>query len=323
MFVPAYIELHARGGLEPRVRESIERLRSCDLCPRDCRVDRSEDERGDCEVGRAAQVASSNLHFGEESPLVGTGGSGTIFFAGCNLHCHFCQNYDISHIVDRGAEVTARRLASIMLDLQRQGASNINFVTPSHVVPQILEALPLAIDDGLNLPIVYNTSGYDTVETLKLLEGIVDIYMPDAKVFESHHGRRFCQADDYPERACAAMREMHRQVGDLELDERGVATRGLLVRHLVMPAGTAGTREWMKFLSTKISTNTYVNIMAQYRPCGRVASHRDEFPDITRGVTDEEMRDALQAAADAGITRLDGRRRPSRHLLWQLMYQDD
>lgn len=323
MSAPCCIALHKTGELERRAQEAVERLASCDICPRDCQVDRLEDERGECEVGRAAQVASSNLHFGEESPLVGTGGSGTIFFAGCNLHCRFCQNYGISHIVDRGAEVTARRLASIMLNLQRQGAHNINFVTPSHVVPQILEALPLAIDDGLNLPIVYNTSSYDTVETLELLRDVVDIYMPDAKMYASEQGQRLCQADDYPERARAAIREMYNQVGDLELDERGVATGGLLVRHLVMPAGTAGTRDWMEFLAREISTNTYVNIMAQYRPCGRVASHRDEYPDITRGVTDEEMRGAFQSAAKAGITRLDERRRPGRHLLWQLMFQDD
>ncbi len=304
-----YLDLHAGGELAERAREAAERLRDCHLCPRECAVDRTGGEVGVCGLGRRAQVASMNLHFGEEDPLVGRDGSGTIFFAGCNLNCHFCQNYDISHDPHPSMEVSPARLAEVMLDLQDRGAHNINFVTPSHVVAQILEALVLAADQGLDLPLVYNTSGYDSVETLALLDGVVDIYMPDIKIDSPALAERFCQARDYPERARAALREMHRQVGDLELDDRGVATSGLLVRHLVMPGDTAGTREWMEFLAREISTNTYVNIMGQYRPCGRVLRRPEEFPEISRAVSAKDMARAFEAAEEMGITRLDQRRR--------------
>jgi putative pyruvate formate lyase activating enzyme len=305
----AYHDLDARGALAERAREAAERLRECRLCPRACGADRSADERATCGVGRRACVASAHLHFGEESPLVGTGGSGTIFFAGCNLGCCFCQNFDISHETHRSQEATPGQLARVMLDLQRRGAHNINLVTPSHVVAQVLEALPIAIDGGLELPLVYNSGGYDTVETLELLDGVVDIYMPDIKVRAPDVAGRFFGAPDYPEVAAAAVKEMHRQVGDLELDGDGVAVRGLLVRHLVMPEGTAGTREWMRFLADEVSRNTYVNIMGQYHPCGLVLSRPADFPELARPVTASEMDQAFRDADEAGITRLDERRR--------------
>ena len=292
------------GELLRRAREAVSRLACCELCPRRCRVNRLAGETGLCMTGRRALIASYNLHFGEEDPLVGRGGSGTIFFAGCNLLCAFCQNDDISHDVTGACGASPEQLAAVMLSLQNEGAENINFVTPSHVVPQILEALPLAAKDGLRLPLVYNTGGYDAVETLALLEGVVDIYMPDVKFWSGEAAKRFMRAGDYPERARAAVREMHRQVGDLVLDADGRAVRGLLVRHLVMPDGLAGTGEWMRFLAGEISPDTYVNVMGQYRPCGRAG----EFPELARPPASAEHRAALEAAGRAGITRLDERR---------------
>ncbi len=312
--MPRYLELHENRELTKRVEAALERLGHCDLCPRKCEVDRTMNETGFCGVERKARVASAQLHFGEESPLVGSGGSGTIFFAGCNLNCHFCQNYDISHDVSRSREVTPERLAEIMLGLQRQGAHNINFVTPSHVVPQILEALPIAIEGGLDLPLVYNTNGYDEVSTLEMLDGVIDIYMPDAKIWSPEYAERFCQARDYPEAARNALFEMHRQVGDLELDDGGVATKGMLVRHLVMPQGTAGTREWMSYMAEKLSTSTYVNVMGQYHPCGLVLQRPEDFPEIGRRVSATEMDQAFRDAEAAGITRLDERRHRSVNL---------
>jgi putative pyruvate formate lyase activating enzyme len=308
---PSYLSLHRRGELAGRIERARAMLEDCTVCPRQCHVDRTAGELGFCGTGRLARVASFNLHFGEEEPLVGTGGSGTIFFAQCNLACEFCQNWDISHQGDDATEVAPNQLAFIMLELQRAGAHNINFVTPSHIVPQILEALPEAIEGGLNLPLVYNSGGYDSLETLALLDGVVDIYMPDAKFAEPEHAKRFCQAADYPEQAKAAIAEMHRQVGDLSLDERGVAQQGLLVRHLVMPGGLAGTGDWMEFLAG-LSTNTYVNIMDQYRPCGRAHN----YPELSRSITPQEYDEAKREALDAGITRLD--RRESR-MVWRLL----
>lgn len=247
-------------------------------------------------------VSSAGSHFGEESPLVGTHGSGTIFFSGCNLLCSFCQNYDISHLRE-GSEVEADRLAGAMLQLARGGCHNINLVTPSHVVPQILEALVQAVEGGLHVPLVYNTGGYDSVETLTLLDGVVDIYMPDFKFWENAWAERLCGAGDYRERAMEALREMHRQVGDLEIDEAGVAVRGLLVRHLVMPGGTAGTEGVMRFLATEISRDTYVNVMDQYRPCWEA----QKTPAVNRRISREEYEQALEAARKAGLHRLDDR----------------
>jgi putative pyruvate formate lyase activating enzyme len=248
-------------------------------------------------------VSSYSPHFGEEDPLVGKGGSGTIFMTHCNLGCVFCQNYEISHL-SQGVPVSSSDLAQMMLSLQRRGCHNVNFVTPTHMVPQILEALPEAIEQGLTVPLVYNCGGYEEVETLRLLDGIFDIYMPDFKFWDSEQSTRFCSAPDYPEKARAAVKEMHRQVGDLVLDQTGIAQRGLLIRHLVMPDGIAGTREIMRFLAKEISRETYVNVMNQYRPCGE--AHK--FPELRRPITAEEFRDAIRAAQEEGIDRLDERR---------------
>jgi putative pyruvate formate lyase activating enzyme len=259
-------------------------------------------EKGFCKTGRKAKVASYNAHFGEEAPLVGRFGSGTIFFAFCNLRCSFCQNYEISHLGE-GAELEAKDLAAIMLELQRRGCHNINLVTPTHVVPQILEALLLAAENGLTVPIVYNCGGYERVETLKLLNGIIDIYMPDFKFWDQKWADRYCNAPDYREMAVKAFKEMHTQVGDLKIDKNGIAERGLLVRHLVMPNGIAGTKDIMEFLSKEISANTYVNVMDQYRPCG--TAYQDEY--INQKISAKEYSAALQWAKSAGIKRLDQR----------------
>ncbi len=308
---PAYNRAYEENILQERIEKALSILGCCTLCPRMCRVNRLAGELGVCHTGRYAMVSSYAPHFGEEDPLVGSGGSGTIFFTHCNLLCVFCQNYDISHLGE-GYEILPDGLATIMMRLQAQGVHNINFVTPSHVIAQILEALPLAIKAGLQVPLVYNSSGYDSVETLELLDGIVDIYMPDLKFADSEVARRYCNGPDYPERAKAAVKEMHRQVGDLVMNEQGIAERGVLVRHLVMPGGKAGTYELMKFLAEEVSQNTYVNIMNQYRPCGGAA----QFLELNRGLTSSEYQQALNDAQAAGITRLDQRQR--RFLLnWQ------
>ena len=265
-------------------------------------MNRLENEKGYCRTGRRAVLSSCGPHFGEEDPLVGAGGSGTIFFTHCNLLCLFCQNYEISHMGE-GREVEAGQLARVMLDLQAKGCVNINFVSPSHVVPQILEALSLAIPEGMKIPLVYNSGGYDSVETLKLLVGIVDIYMPDLKFMDGEVARKYCQAEDYPERVQEAVREMHRQTGDLVVNRQGIAERGLLVRHLVLPEGLAGTRRAMRFLAREISPATYVNLMAQYRPCGRAG----EYPPLNRRPTAREFEEAGQIAEEEGIRRLDQR----------------
>ena len=299
---PSYLALHANGELLRRKDAALERLSGCDLCPRHCGVNRLAGERGFCRTGRLAVVAASHPHFGEEAVLVGRGGSGTIFFANCNLGCVFCQNYEISHLGE-GKEVSAPQLAAMMVRLGQQGCHNINLVTPSHVVAQILEALPLAIEAGLSVPLVYNTSGYDEVETLRLLEGIVDIYMPDFKFWSNASSHRFAKAADYPAKARQAIGEMHRQVGDLVINEEGLAGHGLLVRHLVMPEGLAETREILGFLARNISAHTYVNIMDQYRPCGQAMN----FPPLDRMLLPEEYRQALELAGQAGLTRLEQR----------------
>lgn len=301
---PLYKDIYNKGLLSERIEKAFELLKSCVLCPRRCRVNRLKGETGICKTGKFAWISSYNAHFGEEEPLVGSHGSGTIFFTHCNLLCNFCQNYDISH-EGWGEEVTSDQLAAVMLQLQSQGCHNINFVTPSHVVPQILSALETAIGKGLRIPLVYNSSGYDNVETLKLLEGVVDIYMPDFKFWDQKIASATCNAPDYPDMAKKALTEMHRQVGDLEIDENGLAYRGLLVRHLVLPEGLAGTRNIMKFLAENISTDTYVNIMPQYRPCGRAS----EIRALSAPLLNEEYQKALDDAVTVGIHRLDSRRR--------------
>ncbi len=252
-------------------------------------------------------VSSFTPHFGEEDPLVGTDGSGTIFMTNCNLLCVFCQNWEISHLGE-GSEVDSKTLAGMMLQLQRLGCHNINFVTPTHVVPQILDALAYAVDSGLNVPLVYNTGGYDSVGTLKLLEGVFDIYMPDFKFWDPEMARRYLKAPDYPDRAKDAIREMHRQVGDLALNDKGIAQKGVLLRHLVMPEGVAGTREIMRFIAREISPDTYVNIMDQYHPCGKAS----KYPPLDRCITHDEYEEALRAAREEGIRRFDRRERRMR-----------
>jgi putative pyruvate formate lyase activating enzyme len=300
-FVAAYRESSWSDRLRGSIREAYRRLESCELCPRRCRVNRLKGERGFCRTGLLAKVASAGPHFGEEVPLVGMGGSGTIFFAECNLRCVFCQNWDISW-EGRGDETSLTSISRLMLALQNRGCHNVNFVTPSHVVPQVLGAVALAARNGLTVPLVFNSSGYDLVETLRLLDGVVDIYMPDLKWVDREAGGRLAGAPDYWDVACAAVREMHRQVGDLAIDDRGVARRGLLVRHLVMPGGLAGTEEVMEFLTREISPRTYVNVMAQYRPVGEA---RTMHP-IDRRITPKEYAQAVEAARKAGLTRLDG-----------------
>ncbi len=301
-FEPAYLQLHKSGELRRRAALAVASLESCQVCPRDCKVNRLEDRTAVCKTGRLAQVASHFAHFGEEDCLRGKNGSGTIFFAMCNLRCVFCQNFDISQ-ANKGLEVTPEELAGMMIELQNNGCHNINFVTPEHVVPQIVEALPYAVECGLRLPLVYNTSAYDSLESLRLLEGIVDIYMPDFKFWDKQIAFNYVKAKDYCHSARSAIKEMHRQVGDLVVDENGYAIRGLMIRHLVMPGGVAGTREISRFIANEISPNTYVNIMSQYYPAGKV--DEESYPEINRHLTDGEYREALEIAREEGLVRLD------------------
>jgi putative pyruvate formate lyase activating enzyme len=279
-------------------------LAGCTLCPHNCRVNRLEGERGRCRTGAQTIVSSAGPHFGEEPPLVIGGGSGTIFFANCNLACIFCQNYDISHW-GTGRAVDARQLGEAMLWLQEYGCVNVNFVTPTHVVPQIMDALRIAYESGLRLPTVYNCGGYESVDALRLLDGIIDIYMPDAKYSDPAIAHELSGAPapgegiDYVTACRAALKEMHRQVGDLELDEYGRALRGLLVRHLVLPAGLAGTADLARFLAEEVSRDTYVNVMDQYRPCHE-ARRREE---LRRRITSREFDEAVDAFRRAGIAR--------------------
>ena len=304
MTEPSYIRLYRTGELARRIEKALAMMELCLLCPRRCGVNRLKGETGFCQTGRKARVASYNAHFGEEAPLVGIHGSGTIFISSCNLLCNFCQNYEISHNKE-GADVGPEQMASMMIQLSDLGCHNINFVTPSHVVPQLLEALPFAIEKGMKVPLVYNSGGYDSVETLKLSEGVFDIYMPDFKFWDNRWAERYCNAPDYREVALDALREMHRQVGELVTDDGGIAVTGLLVRHLVMPKEIAGSEKFFEFLAKEISPHTYVNVMDQYRPCG--SAQKDEF--ILRRLEMGEYRDAIDAARKAGLKRLDPRER--------------
>lgn len=299
--MPRAASLHASGQLERKAEIGRRLLRRCTLCPRRCRVDRHAGEIGVCGIGARARVASYGPHFGEEAVLVGPGGSGTIFLTGCSLRCCFCQNFAISQGDEPGQEVDDGDFAAIMLELQARGCSNINLVTPSHVVPQILAALVQAVEGGLRIPLVYNSSGYDSAPTLDLLAGAVDIYLPDLKFWLPATAGRYADAPDYPDIARQAIRSMHRQVGDLEAGADGLARRGLLVRHLLMPGQGEETAAILGFLATEISPSTYVNIMAQYHPCGQA----ERFPEICRGVSGAEYRQALACARSLGLTRLD------------------
>src|SRR5262245_11593734 len=302
---PGYVALAGSGELVRRVAEAFELLGPrCMVCPRGCKVDRRSDEPGLCAIGRDAVVASHFPHFGEEDCLRGRRGSGTIFFSGCNLRCVFCQNHDISWQV-RGELVTPERLAGMMLELQAIGCHNINWVTPEHVVPQILESLPMPFARGLELPIVYNTSAYDSLDSLRLMEGIVDVYMPDFKLWTSEAARRYLKRADYPDVARETIAEMHRQVGELVLDERGLARRGLILRHLVMPGLLEETEAILRFVAEELGTGAYVNLMAQYYVSGKVG--RDgQYEEIARGIHGEEYERALELARELGL-RLDPR----------------
>jgi putative pyruvate formate lyase activating enzyme len=299
---PVYIQTWQKGLLQEKIQQTEEILQSCTLCPRKCRVNRKAGEKGICRTTDQAFVYGYHAHFGEEAPLVGSYGSGTIFFTHCNLKCNFCQNFEISH-KGMGKPVSDMELADMMLGLQNEGCHNINFVTPSHVVPQILSAVLLAAEKGLTLPLVYNSSAYDAVETLRILDGVMDIYMPDFKFWDPRTSDVTCGAPDYPDAARKAILEMHRQVGDLVMDASGLAKRGLLIRHLVMPDGLSETLEIMKFISSKISENTYVNVMPQYHPSGDIGGMKS----LRRQITPKEHAKALQYALEAGLTRIDKR----------------
>jgi putative pyruvate formate lyase activating enzyme len=306
-YEPAYLALYRGGALQKHVAAGLKELEDCCACPRNCHVNRLVNEARVCGTGRHAIVSSAFPHFGEENCLRGWNGSGTIFFGLCNLRCVFCQNWDISQ-QKHGAERTAEQIADLMLGLQARGCHNINFVTPEHVVPQVIEAVAAAVPRGLNLPVVYNTSAYDSVASLKLLEGIVDIYMPDFKFWERDTARRYCKAKDYPERARAAIMEMHRQVGPLKFNADGLARRGVLVRHLVMPGQSAEAEAIFQWLADEVSPDTYVNIMDQYRPEYSVMEEGGgKYAAIARRPTAQELRMANEAAKKAGLYRIDRR----------------
>jgi putative pyruvate formate lyase activating enzyme len=309
-FESAYLRTWRRGELDAKVTEALRELEECRVCPRNCGINRLKDERRVCHTGRYAVVSSAFPHFGEEDCLRGWNGSGTIFFGLCNLRCVFCQNWDISQKAT-GRELGPEGIAELALELQARGCHNINFVTPEHVAPQVAEALAVAVPRGLRVPIVYNTSAYDGLASLRLMEGLIDIYMPDFKFWHRETARVLCKAKDYPDVARAAIQEMHRQVGDLRFGPDGLACRGLLVRHLVMPGQSEETEAIMRWLAEEISKDTYVNIMGQYQPQYRVGDiGRDGkplYPSINRRPTEDEMTAAYRAAHAAGLHRFDAR----------------
>jgi len=297
---PSYLKLFQSGELKNRVKELQAIYESCTLCPRDCRVDRTKGEIGKCGASHKVKISSAFPHFGEESPLVGTNGSGTIFFSHCSLRCVYCQNHDIS-IGGNGVEITDSRLAQAMLKVQEFGCHNVNLVTPTHYVPNIVNALNIAIPLGLNIPLVYNTGGYEKPEILKLLDGIVDIYLPDFKYMDAKHsGQYSSEAYNYPYYSRLAFKEMFRQVGDLFTGQRGIARRGLMVRHLVLPNRVSNAKDVLKFIAEEISKKSYVNVMRQYRPEHKAM----DYPAISRQLTHQEYADALKWAKNYGLTRL-------------------
>jgi putative pyruvate formate lyase activating enzyme len=296
----AYLELYHSGKLAERVEAARALLMNCQVCPHNCGINRLADETGKCHTGKFAIVSSYGPHFGEEAPLVGKHGSGTIFFTNCNLKCLFCQNYSISQLGD-GNKVTDEELARMMLSLQARGCHNINLVSPTHVVPQILKGLEIAINLGLRLPLVYNSGGYDSAETLGILDGIIDIYMPDMKYSDEKIAEELSGIKNYLSINQAALKEMHRQVGDLKIDEDGIAIHGLLIRHLVLPNGLAGTKGIMKFIAEDISPNSYINVMAQYHPCHKAF----QVPQLARPLSKQEFIEAIELAKESGLNRLD------------------
>ena len=303
-FEPAYMKLFHSGELYRRSRQALRSLANCKVCPRDCEVNRLNDEQSVCKTGRKARVGSYAPHHGEEDCLRGTNGSGTIFFSLCNLKCVFCQNYGISQDGE-GIEVSPEDLAAMMLDLQNRGCHNINFVTPEHVVPQILESLPLAVQMGLRLPLVYNTGAYDSIESVQMMRGIVDIYMPDFKYWSNERSQKYLKAKDYPEAARTVIKEMFKQVGDLVFDENGLAKRGVLLRHLVMPDGLEDAENILDFVAQEISVDTYINIMGQYFPAGKVSEKK--YPEINRHPHSQELGTVETIARQKGLHRFDHR----------------
>lgn len=295
---PSYLNTYSNGLLDDRLEKLATLGAPCMLCPRKCMADRPSGDPGYCRAPYELYISSAAPHFGEESPLTGTGGSGTIFLTHCNLRCAFCQNYGIS-ILGEGISCSSPSLSDVMINLQDRGCHNINFVTPTHYVPQIIKALPTAIEKGLRVPLVYNTGGYDSIEVIKLLDGIFDIYMPDIKFLDTSLSSKYCRADDYPDIVSGVVREMYRQTGDLVMDERGIATRGLIIRHLMMPSCFKDTCAVLDFIAREISMHSYVNIMSQYHPCHRA----DEFPEISHGITVKELEEALSYARSIGLTR--------------------
>ena len=300
MSKPAYLNRISAEMFEKRVSMANNRLNHCDLCPRQCGVNRNAGEIGSCKIGKKARVSSYGPHLGEEDPLRGWYGSGTIFFSGCNLACQYCQNFEISQIA-LGRETSPQEIAAIMLSLQNQGCHNINLVSPSHVVPQILASILIASQKGLLLPIVYNSGGYDSLSTLRLLDGVVDIYLPDMKYSDAAMAQKYSGIPNYPAINQAAVLEMHRQVGDLQINSSGLAERGLLVRHLVLPNNIAGTQTTVRFLAERVSPQTYLNIMAQYHP----AFHANRNPALNRTISSEEYTAAVKLAIEAGLSRFD------------------
>ena len=295
---PSYLEKLSLEDLERRAKDLLELLNDCRLCPQECRADRLNGELGNCESGKEVIISSVGPHFGEEPPLVGFRGSGTIFFTGCNLRCEYCQNYDISQL-RHGNAVSIESLSDSMLNLQQIGCHNINIVTPTHFTPQIIEALIIASKKGLELPLVYNCGGYESTDTLKLLEDIVDIYMPDIKYSDNELALKYSNAKKYWSVVRAALKEMHRQVGDLRLNSLGIAKRGLLIRHLVLPNQLAGSKEVLEFISNDISKDSYVNIMDQFRP----AYHADRYPELNRHIKNEEYIETVNYAESLGLHR--------------------
>ena len=297
---PSYLELEKKGLLSERVEKLYAHYENCTLCPRDCRVNRKEGQTGKCQASAKVKVSSAFPHFGEETPLVGQKGSGTIFFSNCGLRCIYCQNYEIS-LEGEGVEITDQRLAETMIKVQKMGCHNINLVTPTHYSPSIVHAVQMAIPMGLHIPLVYNTGGYEKPEIIKLLDGIVDIYLPDCKYMSPQNAAKYSsEAYNYPHYAKLALKEMHRQVGDLRVDGRGVAVRGLMVRHLILPNRIAGTEEFLKFVAENLSKNTYINLMAQYRPEYKAF----DYPEISRRIKRSEYEEAKRWAKKYGLTRL-------------------
>jgi putative pyruvate formate lyase activating enzyme len=296
-YVPGYAKLFQAGELDNRIKILNKRLKNCIVCPHHCKVDRPNNKRGFCRAGANMVIDGYGPHYGEESVLVGKGGSGTIFFSYCTLQCVFCQNCEISHYGE-GYEITPSELAEIMLSLQNKGCHNINLVSPSHFVPQIAEAVSLAAKGGLMLPLVYNTGGYDEVDTLKLLEGIIDIYMPDIKFGDNAKAKKYTKSAKYFDVAKSAVKEMHRQVGNLKTNEEGIAYKGLLVRHLVMPENIADTDKVLEFIANEVSKDTFINIMSQYYPAHKSYT----FPELSRRISRNEYNEAVKYAKELGMT---------------------